>query len=243
MSNALALRDNFQNVLNEVAFYFQQLGVNVRAFDDDDDLSTVPADVLVSALEQMENFAATLREIPVKEYNDKKFLRLFLKRQGLRVAEESSFDLMHEEHVVEIYNKEVVQVFRNKKFMEVCSYSLSKIMTTPGYELFYRDPSAIEVGYREFLEIMETPVDILVSKTPEHILWEIQKEPCRALLLHQHYMIKVFQGDETRGVLAFSSGCPVSETTLTPFFAKNGKMNDVLSKLTPEEIRKFQRSE
>ena len=233
----------FYDVLHEVAAYYQQLGVDVHAFDDDDDLSTVPADVLVSALEQMENFAATLREIPVKEYDDKKFLRLFLKRQDLRVAEESSFDLIREEHVVEIYNKEIIQVFRNKRFLEICSYSLSKIMTTPSYELYYRDPSVVALGYKEALQLMDGSAEALVSKTPEHILWEIKQEPCRALCLDQHHIISAKKEDVLEGMIVIATSQPVSSEVLTPFFAKNNKMNDVLSKLTPEEIRKFQRSE
>ena len=244
MSNALALRDNFQSVLNEVACYFQQLGVDVKAFDDNDDLSAVPADVLAPALEQMESFAATLREIPVNEYNDKELLRKHLKRLDWDVPDESIYDLIEENDTIEIYTQDAVQVFRNKRFLEVCSYSLNQVMTTPSFELYYRDPEIVQRGYREYFDLIENPSKgIVESKTPRHILWEVKKIPSRALSMNTKFLTVLFKEDAIAGVLHTTSTTPVESFAVTPFFSKFPSKSDVLSKLTPEEIRKFEREE
>ena len=41
--------------------------------------------------------------------------------------------------IVEIYNSDFVQIYRNLPFFEVCSYSLDELLSRPFFELFRRD--------------------------------------------------------------------------------------------------------
>lgn len=48
------------------------------------------------------------------------------------------FETMSEDHVVEIYDLNNIQIFRNFKFFEFCSYTLEDIFTRPWMQLFQR---------------------------------------------------------------------------------------------------------
>lgn len=50
------------------------------------------------------------------------------------------FSKLTDEHIVEIYSSENVQLFRNFKFFEYCSYTLEELLTIEWWGLFERDP-------------------------------------------------------------------------------------------------------
>lgn len=52
---------------------------------------------------------------------------------------EDLFNQFGQEHVVEIYNDSNVQIFRNFRFFEICSYSLEELFSRQWWELFRRD--------------------------------------------------------------------------------------------------------
>ena len=54
----------------------------------------------------------------------------------------SLFDSMTEDHVVEIYDLNNIQIFRNFRFFEFCSYTLEDVYTRPWTELFIRKDEA-----------------------------------------------------------------------------------------------------
>lgn len=53
------------------------------------------------------------------------------------------FSFLTDESVVEIYNAVGIQVFRNCKFFEICSYTLEDLYCRPWFELYERDPQVI----------------------------------------------------------------------------------------------------
>jgi hypothetical protein len=70
--------------------------------------------------------------------------RLFLWRMFHNMGVHPSSDLMSSilnGDVVEIYNADYVQVFRNLAFFSYCSFTLDELLCRPFWELFRRDPS------------------------------------------------------------------------------------------------------
>ncbi|HWU44755.1 MAG TPA: hypothetical protein VN132_14990, partial [Bdellovibrio sp.] len=61
-----------------------------------------------------------------------------LNKLGL-VPRSDLFSHLTNEHIVEIYSAENVQLFRNFKFFEFCSYSLEELLTIEWWGLFERD--------------------------------------------------------------------------------------------------------
>lgn len=62
-----------------------------------------------------------------------------LNRLGL-VPRSDLFQYMRDDHIVEIYSDQNVQLFRNFNFFDVCSYTLEELHTMEWWSLFDRDP-------------------------------------------------------------------------------------------------------
>ena len=73
----------------------------------------------------------SLRDTPVLVWK-------MLKRLGLTPTDDL-FSYISHEKVVEIYNLENVQIFRNFRFFEICSYTLEELFCKQWWELFRRD--------------------------------------------------------------------------------------------------------
>jgi len=73
------------------------------------------------------------------------------------------FESMDEDHIVEVYDFNNVQLFRNMKFFEYCSYTLEDIFTRPWMNLFVREnPEQTE-------ELVKCMTDLAASKSHETI--------------------------------------------------------------------------
>ncbi len=72
-----------------------------------------------------------------------------IKYFGLRPPSDL-FNFVENEEVVEIYETDNYQAFRNFRFFELCSYSLEQIYSIPWTELWYRDEEAM-AGMIEFI--------------------------------------------------------------------------------------------
>ena len=64
----------------------------------------------------------------------------------------SFFESMSEDHVVEIYDLNNVQIFRNFRFFEFCSYTLEDVFTRPWTDLFIRKQPAQTTNIVGFIE-------------------------------------------------------------------------------------------
>jgi hypothetical protein len=124
-------------------------GANVLAFEGELDPDTVPPrfaalppDVQAMIhqrfkvyVEVCESLAAT----GVSLRDDRQFLWAMIKRLGVTPSS-TLFTLLDESDVIEIYDmSELVQVFRNFRFYDVCSYSLDDVLSRPWFELYRRD--------------------------------------------------------------------------------------------------------
>ena len=95
-----------------------------------------------------------------------------LKRWSLRPANDSLYDLVNENEIVEIYNLQSIQLYRNMYFFKVCSYSLLDLAVTPWQELYDKPKSAIDAT-NKLVETLFTSGD---KPIPYGLPTYIQKE-------------------------------------------------------------------
>lgn len=99
-----------------------------------------------------------------------------------------------DDDVVEIYNRDSVQIFRNVHFFRVCSYTIDDVISRPFYELYRRDG---DITYK----ILETASELLAGKytstywydLPPHRLDEIDS-PGRFLALVENRFLSPLHG-------------------------------------------------
>lgn len=95
-----------------------------------------------------------------------------------------SYDLFEElpkDAIVEIYDRNHIQLFRSFQFLKICSYTLEDIYCRPWYELYEHDPEVIQksmVIYRQAIEgtfrgVLRSPFknDLVTEKASRHRRW------------------------------------------------------------------------
>lgn len=235
-------RQELHDVLNEIAAYYQKLGVNVRAFDENDRLEDVCEEVLSQALDEMHLFVGTLREVPSSSYNEKALLQKHLKRLGIRSIDESIYDYLEDGHLLEIYNRQFLQRYRSKRFFELCSYSLAKLLTSPAYKIYYRDPEVVRDGMHLMLDVFEHPEKGVrdVSHLDTH-LWETELDNYKAFRVMQKVAVPLVNGDdECTHVLSIAKAYHDTGMNIVPLALKNRNINECVSLVEPGVLEKFE---
>lgn len=83
-------------------------------------------------------------------------------------------DHVDDDLAVELYDIEGRQIFRNFKFMEVCSYTLADVLVYPWWELFRRNDDVMGQVLKEVEAVLSgTIISTLPSGTPSHQTGEI----------------------------------------------------------------------
>lgn len=86
-------------------------------------------------------------------------------------------DYTHDHLVVELYDSDGRQIFRNFKFMELCSYTLADVLLYPWWELFSRNDEAIGELIKEINIALSGELSrTLISTIREHHTAEVFSE-------------------------------------------------------------------
>lgn len=98
-------------------------------------------------------------------------------------------DLMEQirdDEVIEIYNSDFVQVFRNMRFFEICSYSLDDLLCRPFWELVNREDSVTALVVKEATVLLNGSVaGLYYFDIPEHSLFEIDSPGRNVMIVQQ----------------------------------------------------------
>lgn len=85
-------------------------------------------------------------------------------------------DLMQEikeGEVIEIYNSDFVQIFRNLRFFEICSYTLDELLSRPLWELVEREESITGMIVHQASKLLSGTINGLFQfDVPEHSIYE-----------------------------------------------------------------------
>ena len=211
----------FRELWQEFALLAREEGVAVTPYRGDGPVffPQMPAEMQLATLNAFRSYVELCREVRAEGHalRDNQFLlwRMFQKMKVHPPSELMSE--LTEGEVIEIHNSEFVQVFRNLRFFELCSYTLDDLLCRPFWELFQRDESVtgslIQMGQSVFSG--ETP-GVLQLTVPEHVVLEIDSE-ARLLSVIQHRVaapLRDAEGNVRAGVtLIRSISCVPTGTT------------------------------
>ncbi|RYZ82587.1 MAG: hypothetical protein EOP06_21425 [Proteobacteria bacterium] len=101
------------------------------------------------------------------------------------VPSEDLFSTMTEDTIVEVYNTDNIQVFRNFEFFKFCSYTLEDTFCRPWPELFRRpDPFIAKAVQDRLTEVLNTGSRSLVpSGISSHVVEEIDSLRLNRMML------------------------------------------------------------
>ncbi|MCB0349901.1 MAG: hypothetical protein KDD38_01885 [Bdellovibrionales bacterium] len=142
-SSSSELANQFQMLLDKFCAHIKKEGLaNVTSYTQDslDRFHTLPSDKKITIIKNFHDYYELCVEcvaagISLKD--GRKMLWKLLPTLGLRPTSDL-FDNLHDDHVIEVYRPDFTQVFRNIKFLELCSYPIADLYIQPWTELFDR---------------------------------------------------------------------------------------------------------
>lgn len=113
------------------------------------------------------------------------------------------FDKIEEDDVVEIYTPKSVQIFRNMKFFEVCSYTLEELLCLQWWQLYNRPNEITQAIFQETVTVFnqESP-ETMKSYVPVHFLEEIASTQNFRMQYELRYISPLLDGKKISSLLA-----------------------------------------
>lgn len=115
-------------------------------------------------------------------------------------------DKIKNEDVVEFYDNQNVQIFRNIHFFKICSYSVEDLLCRQWWELYWRDEQIarqiFEMGTKIFNGEMKATQSVCL---PAHILKELDSPLKYEMQLELKYLSPLFKNGITQAALVIES--------------------------------------
>lgn len=119
-------------------------------------------------------------------------------------------DLMNyitDDMVVELYTAEGNQLYRNMKFLEVCSYTLADVFMHPWYELFERNDEMVSDIDKEVAAILMPGSSTIASTLKPHRIVEAFSEERLEIEMTFKYWSPVFIKGQTKPYGIICTSC------------------------------------
>lgn len=140
--SAFELKERFGELALELVDLASTINIKILPYQVDSlpHFSRLKEEQMLSAIEVLDNYVGIFKRTVEKGYrvNESKMVTwLAIKSLGLTPSSDL-FHYIEEDSVIEIYNAENIQIFRNLKFFEFCSYTLDDIFCRPWPSLYRR---------------------------------------------------------------------------------------------------------
>lgn len=110
--------------------------------------------------------------------------------------------------IVEIYNCDGMQIFRNLEFFEFCSYTLEDLYCREWWVLYRRDQHITDMVRARVQEVFnhEHP-DGLLCPAPKHILQEIASSEKFRVSMEYRFLGPLYENNAVKAMIAIESVC------------------------------------
>lgn len=144
---------------------------------------------------------------------DRDLIRTFLKQMNF-IYDESLIEQINDGSVIEIYNPENSQIFRNLRMLDICSYSLLDLLTYDPFELYDRSENVIGQLVDLSAKLAARPYDLSpvdLHYVPKHLVREIFSPRKVAVEVQFRIAYPLYKWpQEYAGVLLIEDALPVS---------------------------------
>jgi hypothetical protein len=153
-------------------------------------------------------------DVEVAHKDDRYFIELCAKRMGL-IFDKGVYDMLKTGDVVEIYNVDLIQVFRNFAFFDVCSYTLLDLINYEFFELYDRSQLINHYILEATATISKRGYDLSplsLQHVPKHLLQEKFSQDKLTSMVQFKWMYPVYTWPQVHfGYLVVQSGEVLSE--------------------------------
>ena len=129
----------------------------------------------------------------VSPWDDLKFLKLCVRQMGLNFA--SDFEqLISSDYIIEGYDMNRRQIFRNMRFMETTNYSLIELLSHDWPMLFHREKWVTDAIMKQAEQDLWSNNQTIRSQVPKHTIRELLCAPAQACEVHHKYFVPLYSG-------------------------------------------------
>lgn len=205
--NDNSLTSNFVDLCLEAQALAKTIPVNIHPFSD----SKVPHFSNLTAPQKIKTVQALESSVAVCQQtlqagnglgNSRALVWNYLKHFGL-VPCSDLFSHIAENDLVEIFDTNHFQIFRNFRFFEFCSYTIEDILCRPWVDLFIRDDSTVgEQLVKIALHVSSGDArTTLPTNIQPHIIREIKSVFCHEIEIDVKYVSPLF--DRNKQIAAY----------------------------------------
>ena len=190
------LIQEFRAAADRVTRVAEHYGIKVRGYGSADlplysKLSREQQEVALQLIALFaDSFEAAIdhsRQPPAEE----RFLWSALSKMGM-VPPSELFSLLKQGAVIEIYNLENLQIWRNFSCFQYCSYSLEEVYSLPVFTRYWRSPEKLEECLTKVNELLSGRApDVFFPEIEKHKLIETCSEGCLVLEVHHELFCKL----------------------------------------------------
>jgi len=161
----------FKNLTELFSHVAQDAGIDIRPYQGKGPkyFQLLPEELQASVLTNFFKSAEAITQVAsLNESFDSGHKLLWRMIQNLKLRPTKDlFSILEDDDVIEIYQlPQCVQIFRNMRFYQVCSYTLDEILCRPFWDLYHRDESVTQA-------IMEKVSIAASRKKPQTMAYEI----------------------------------------------------------------------
>ncbi len=172
-----------------------------------DSVSARVAQYLELIEEIFENFETLTRE---SVWDEKKCLDIAFRNFGMWPRRGEDFGFIEQGWIVEIYNMEMKQIYRNFEFMRQCSYDLLTLETIDWAELYKRPEHIIEKMWSLLPTLMGTDHTFPYVDVPPHLIRERYLHHDRVFVNKHKYITPLFDASGSKcGFVNFVESTPM----------------------------------
>jgi hypothetical protein len=183
-----------------------------RFFDSNQAVDLAGMENLEPKLKALRSYAELIQHFDREslDFADSKILlKAALAKMNLRLPK-GALDLIQQTDYIEIYDHDLIPMFRSPNFWETSSYDLRAIFTTNYAELYQRSEFHEAAIVRSAQKVLSAKPTLLENAVPKHIAWEKQG-PCKCELNYRLFT-SVFDNtsDQVRGLMTICDLKPIS---------------------------------
>jgi PAS domain-containing protein len=128
------------------------------------------------------------------------------KKMGLK-SDSDIFSLLNEKDIIEIYDSNNVQIFRNVNFFRICGYTLDDLNSIPWWKLFFRDEQISRSIFAKAAALFGGESNEVISNiVPVHIVEEVESELKLKQKINLKYLIPLRDSQNAIKCLVIEEG-------------------------------------
>lgn len=129
----------------------------------------------------------------IDPWNDTEFFQLSMRALGLSYSSDF-LSRLNRGDVVEAYNMDRVQIFRNMRFMEISTYSLLEVLSYEWTQLFERPSHITQLIIKQTERDLWTNNVVIQSQVPRHFIRETLSGAPQVLEAQHRLFAPLFSG-------------------------------------------------